>query len=100
MLKYLENNLKELTQNKLVLLDFYASWCAPCHMLEHELEELSDEKYDIVKIDIDENEQLAKEYGIMVVPTMIILNNGKVEKKVTGYHTKNQITELMNEYLK
>ena len=100
MLKYLENNLKELTQNKWVLLDFYASWCAPCHMLGHELEELSDEKYDIVKIDIDENEQLAKEYGIMVVPTMIILNNGKVEKKVTGYHTKNQITEFMNEYLK
>ena len=69
-------------------------------MLGHELEELSDEKYDIVKIDIDENEQLAKEYGIMVVPTMIILNNGKVEKKVTGYHTKHQITEFMNEYLK
>lgn len=95
-----ENNLAELTKDKVVLLDFSATWCAPCHMLGQELEELDNEKFDIIKIDIDDYEKLAQQYGIMVVPTMIVMVNGKEVKKVTGYHTKNQILEFMNEYTK
>ena len=72
-----ENNLAELTKDKVVLLDFSATWCAPCHMLGQELEELDNEKFDIIKIDIDDYEKLAKQYGILVVPTMRVMVDGK-----------------------
>ena len=70
-----------------VLVDFFASWCGPCQMLTPVLEKIDDEieSLKILKINIDEETKLAIENKVEVVPTMILYNNGKVEKRIEGY---------------
>ena len=67
-----------LNSSKVILVDFFATWCGPCKMLSPILEEISEikENFDIAKIDIDENTELAEKYGIESVPTMIIFKDG------------------------
>lgn len=85
MLKYLENeNFNEVIDQDKVLVDFYAEWCGPCKMLTPVLERLS-EDYEIVKVDVDKHFEIAKEYGIMSVPTLIIFKNGKIAKQMIGF---------------
>ena len=72
MLKYLENeSFNEIINQDKVLVDFYAEWCGPCKMLTPVLERLG-ESFEIVKVDVDKHFDLAKEYGIMSVPTLFI----------------------------
>jgi thioredoxin 1 len=90
-----ENNFKELI-NKKVLVDFYANWCGPCKMLSPVLEQLSSEiDIDIVKIDVDNNSDLAKEYGIMSIPCLILFDEGKEIKRNLGFMTKDKIKEFI-----
>lgn len=99
MLKHLqEENLKELTSSGLVLVDFYATWCGPCKMLGPVLEELAEEKEElsIIKVDIDKHNDLAREYAIMSVPTMIIYKDGKVAKKLVGFMPKQALLKEIN----
>lgn len=85
MLKYLENeSFNEIINQDKVLVDFYAEWCGPCKMLTPVLERLRD-SFEIVKVDVDKHFDLAKEYGIMSVPTLIIFKNGKVVKQMIGF---------------
>ncbi len=85
MLKYLENeSFNEIINQDKVLVDFYAEWCGPCKMLTPVLERLGD-SFEIVKVDVDKHFDLAKEYGIMSVPTLIIFKNGKVVKQMIGF---------------
>lgn len=85
MLKYLENeSFNEIINQDKVLVDFYAEWCGPCKMLTPVLERLG-ESFEIVKVDVDKHFDLAKEYGIMSVPTLIIFKNGKVVKQMIGF---------------
>mgnify|MGYP001030935771 FL=1 len=85
MLKYLENeSFNEIINQDKVLVDFYAEWCGPCKMLIPVLERLGD-SFEIVKVDVDKHFDLAKEYGIMSVPTLIIFKNGKVVKQMIGF---------------
>lgn len=85
MLKYLENEVfNEVISQDKVLVDFYAEWCGPCKMLTPVLERLSEE-YEIVKVDVDKYFEIAKEYGIMSVPTLIIFKNGKIAKQMIGF---------------
>ncbi len=85
MLKYLENeSFNEIINQDKVLVDFYAEWCGPCKMLTPVLERLGD-SYEIVKVDVDKHFDLAKEYGIMSVPTLIIFKNGKIAKQMIGF---------------
>lgn len=85
MLKYLENeNFNEVINQDKVLVDFYAEWCGPCKMLTPVLERLGD-SYEIVKVDVDKHFEIAKEYGIMSVPTLIIFKNGKIAKQMIGF---------------
>ena len=94
MLKYLENeSFNEIINQDKVLVDFYADWCGPCKMLTPVLERLGD-SYEIVKVDVDKHFDLAKEYGIMSVPTLFIFKNGKVVKQMIGF---NGYDELKNE---
>ncbi len=91
MLKYLEmETLDDEVKEGLVLVDFYAEWCGPCKMLGPVLEEFAKEHEDIkvVKVDIDQHENLAREYGIMSVPTMLLFQDGKVVKQNVGYVPK------------
>ena len=91
---------QKVEQSKdIVLVDFFATWCGPCKMLAPVLEEVEEEcDAKIYKVDIDESEQLAKRYGIMVVPTMIIFVNGKEVEKFSGYMQKDDILEKINAY--
>lgn len=87
-----------LKQNDVCLVDFFATWCGPCRMLAEELKKVENE-INIVKIDIDENPNLATEYSVDVVPTMYVFKNGKAVKKIEGYMQKNEILRVMNEYV-
>lgn len=88
-----------LKNDKVVLVDFFATWCMPCKMLSGVLEEVSTlavEYADIVKVDIDENMPLAKEYGVMSVPTMVVMKNGIEVERMVGFRQPNQILETLN----
>lgn len=91
---------KEVKNNEnLVLVDFYATWCGPCKMLAPVLEQVADEvkeKATIKKLDIDECLDIAKEYNVMSVPTMILFKNGQEVDRIVGLRQKNQIIETIN----
>jgi len=90
-------NFEELIASETpVLVDFYATWCGPCRMLAPVLDEIKD-VVQIIKVDVDENPILSKEYGVMSVPTLIYFKDKtKFEKKV-GYLTKEDILKWINE---
>ena len=100
MLKHLEEgqNLREIKNNKKVLVDYFATWCMPCKMLSPILEEVAEEDKEvtIVKVDIDEFEQEAVMAGIRSVPTLIYYKDGKETKRVSGVHSKEEILEIIN----
>ena len=104
MLKHVNNNdFKEmvLESKKPILVDFFATWCPPCKMLSPVLEEIAtkNETFDIAKINIDENQELAIKYGIEVVPTMLIFKNGIQMDKVSGFMDEEKILNLMSQYI-
>ncbi len=91
-----------IKSNKPVLVDFFATWCGPCKMLSPMLEEMSENsngKYEIVKVDIDDNYDIAKSFGIMSVPTMIIFKNGEEQEKMIGLRPKVMIEETIKKYI-
>lgn len=93
-----EHDFDELKNGEIVLVDFFATWCGPCKMLGPVLEEL-DESRDgikIIKIDVDECSALAKKYGIMSVPTLMLFKNGKMVSKTTGYMDINELNDFVN----
>ena len=88
---------KVLKNNKKVLVDFFATCCGPCRMLAPILEQVQGEtNVEIVKVDVDESMDLARKYGIMSIPTMILFENGEEKDRVTGLRQKSQILSLIN----
>ena len=80
------------------LVDFYASWCGPCKMLAPILEEISKESdVRICKVDVDESFDLAKSYGIMSVPTLILFNGGSEVKRAIGLKNKDFILDMIKD---
>ncbi len=94
------SELEKVTSEGLVVVDFFATWCGPCKMLSPVLEQINEDRSDvkIVKVDIDNNMDLAKKYGIMSVPTVILFKDGKEVDKKIGFMPKDMITEWLNEY--
>lgn len=93
-----ENFQKEVIESeKTVLLDFFASWCGPCRMLAPVVEEVAEERTDIIvgKVDIDEEMELAQEFKIMSVPTLAVFKNGQMIHKSAGVVSKREILELL-----
>ncbi|MBQ2809814.1 MAG: thioredoxin [Clostridia bacterium] len=84
-------------EGKVVLLDFYADWCGPCKMIAPIIEEIASERNDIIvaKVNVDTATNLAIEFGISVIPTLVVIKNGEIVSKTTGYRTKAQILELL-----
>ena len=95
-----ENFENEVRKNKnIVLVDFYAQWCGPCKMLAPVLEQVGEEVKDkavIAKLDIDEALDIAKEFDVMSVPTMILFKDGKEVDRIVGLRQKAQIIEAIN----
>lgn len=89
------------TKEGLVLVDFWATWCGPCRMqapiLEKLSEELSEDELKILKVDVDENPETARAFGIMSIPTLLFKKDGQVVKQVAGVHTAAQIKDIVAE---
>lgn len=86
-----------------VLVDFFAEWCGPCKMQAPVLEELSktwSDKVKIIKVDVDQNNSLAGQYGVMSIPTLIVFKNGKPENQMIGFQPKEKLEQLFNEISK
>ena len=94
-----KNNFQNeiMDSEKTVLLDFWASWCAPCRMVVPIIEEIAGERPDIKvgKIDVDEQPELASKFSIMSIPTLVVMKNGKIVQQVSGARPKNAILEML-----
>jgi thioredoxin 1 len=85
-----------------VMVDFTAVWCGPCKMLDPIVEQLSKQwgdKVKVVKLDVDENSNLAMQYGIMGVPTLILFLNGEAVQRLSGYQPKDRILSKFSSYI-
>ena len=98
-----DSNFQEtvLNSDKPVLVDFWAAWCGPCRMLGPIIEELHgdyDGKAVVGKVDVDNNQQIAMQYGIRNIPTVLIFKNGEVVDKFVGVAPKASIAEKLNSF--
>lgn len=85
---------KVIKSDKLVLVDFYADWCGPCRMLSPIMDEISN-SYDVYKVNVDEEEEIARSYGIMSIPCVIFFKDGKETNRFVGLHSKSEIMEML-----
>jgi thioredoxin 1 len=93
-----KQNFEEFkNQEKPILLDFYASWCGPCRMVLPIIDEIASERSDIAvgKINVDDNPELASEFNVMSIPTLVIMKDGKVVNQSRGARPKSQILSLL-----
>ena len=86
-----------VNSDKKVLLDFWATWCGPCRMVGPIIDELADENpdYMIGKVNVDEQPELAQKFGIMSIPSLVVMENGKVLKSSVGAKPKEQILAML-----
>lgn len=93
------NNFQDevMHSEKLVLLDFWASWCGPCRMVSPIVDEIAAERSDIKvgKINVDEQPELAARFGVMSIPTLVVMKNGKVVNQAVGARPKAQILAML-----
>ena len=90
-LEKIEDFEKEISED--VIVDFYADWCGPCKMLGPVLEETN---FNVLKVNVDDFQELAIKYGVMSIPTLIRFKNGEEVKKVIGFRTKEELESDFN----
>ena len=99
VVKVTKNNFSEIkASEKTVLLDFYADWCGPCRMVGPIVEEIAAEREDITvgKINVDEEQELAMEFGVASIPTLVVMKGGKVVEQSAGARPKAQILAMLD----
>lgn len=86
-----------LNSEKTVLLDFYAEWCGPCRMVLPLVDQIAEEnpQYLVCKINVDEEPELAQKFGVMTIPTLVVIKNGEVVNQSSGAKPKNQILAML-----
>ncbi|WP_159722655.1 thioredoxin [Enterococcus sp. CSURQ0835] len=98
-----DKTFNEETDQGLVLIDFWATWCGPCRMQAPILDQLENEydesEFKVVKMDVDENPETPASFGIMSIPTLILKKDGQVVDKLVGVHSKDQLQEVIGAHL-
>ncbi len=94
------NDFKEQVKDGIVLVDFFATWCGPCKMQSPILEEIKEDRSDIkiMKVDVDQETELAREYGVMSIPTLILFKDGKEVAKNVGFMPKEVLIQWINDH--
>ena len=86
-----------LKDEKIVLVDFWATWCGPCQMIAPVIKEIAEQnnKIKVGKVNVDEEQELAIQYGVMSIPTLIFFKNGNPIKEVVGFLSKSELNEII-----
>jgi thioredoxin 1 len=90
------------TNNGIVLADFFATWCGSCKIIAPVLEELDQDmgnQVKIVKIDVDQNQETANKFGIMSIPTLLVMKDGKIVDTLVGFKSKEALEEALNKHI-
>ena len=96
-----DQNFTNETADGLVLVDFWAPWCGPCKMIAPVLEELDGElgdKVKIAKLNVDDNQETAGKYGVMSIPTLLLMKDGNVVDQVVGFQPKEALSQLVDKH--
>lgn len=97
-----QKNVIEASKEKPVLVDFWATWCPPCKMLSPLVEEIAEEKADVMSlatVDTDENQEVSGQFGIMSIPTLILFKDGQPVKQLVGYMPKARLLSQIEKFL-
>lgn len=101
VLKITKDNFESevLKSTKTVLLDFYADWCGPCRMVSPIVEQIAQEnpEYFVCKINVEEENELAQQFGVSSIPTLVVIKNGKIAEQAVGARPKDQILQMLQD---